>query len=528
MIRALRGKLAPIVDSGSVLAGKYRLESLLGRGGMGSVWRATHLGLEAPVAIKLIDPHVMSNPEAIGRFHREARAAAGLRSPHVVQILDHGVDEATHVPFIAMELMEGESLAQRLARLGRLSPAETARVITHVSRALVRAHEGGVVHRDLKPDNVFLVQNEDEELAKVLDFGIAKAQSALATDSATRTGAVMGTPYYMSPEQISGAKNVDFRTDLWALGVMTVECLTGRRPFDADSIGGLTLKICVEPVPPPSTFGPVPPGFDAWFERAVARDVNRRFGSAREAAEELRRVCAGEGGVGRGSAPMLGYAPAPTPAQTSPSRSAGPGTGPSGVATASPIQYAGAPTPTTAGQAAAASLSALSRTSAEGALTRAGSGRRSGPWIAVTGLAAVVVGGAVALFLFGRDAPTDEPAASAAALVPTPAEPGLAPAAVAVVPAPAATAEPSVRAAASAIAITPMPEPPSPPKPAPLPPPATRRPPSSPRVTPTAAAPKPAVAAPKAAVAQAAPAAPKPAAPVAKPPDERSILDQRR
>jgi serine/threonine-protein kinase len=277
---------------GTLLAGKYRLVSLLGRGGMGSVWRAQHLDLDAPVAVKLLDPSIATNPEGIARFHREAQAAAALRSPHVVQILDRGLDDATQQPFIVMELMEGESLSARIARLGLLSPEQTARIATHIARALGRAHDAGIVHRDLKPDNVFLVQNEDEEVAKVLDFGIAKSdRHRLDTDSQTRTGAVMGTPYYMSPEQISGSKNVDYRTDIWALGVIACECLTGRRPFDAETIGGLALKICAEPPPVPSQLGPVSPEFDAWFSRATARDQNLRFRSAREAADELRRAC---------------------------------------------------------------------------------------------------------------------------------------------------------------------------------------------------------------------------------------------
>jgi len=279
------------IGVGTVLAGKYRIEALIGRGGMGSVWRAHHLGLSAPVAIKLLDFDGPGNSDVLARFHREAKAAAAIRSPHVVQILDHGVDPTYEAPFIVMELMEGESLAHRLEQR-RLSPAETATVMTHVARALSRAHDAGIVHRDLKPDNVFLVRNEDEEVAKVLDFGIAKAQAnAVGGGSGTRTGTVMGTVYYMSPEQISGAKHVDFRTDLWAFGVIAYECLTGERPFHGDTIGGLALKICVEPMPIPSQHATVPNGFDAWFARAVNRELGQRFPSARDAAEALRALC---------------------------------------------------------------------------------------------------------------------------------------------------------------------------------------------------------------------------------------------
>jgi serine/threonine-protein kinase len=292
-----------------ILTGKYRLERELGRGGMGSVWLAQHLTLRSPVAIKLIDPAIAENPEALSRFLREAQSAASLRSPHVVQILDHGVDNG--VPFIVMELLEGESLAGRLERQHRLSPAETARILTQVCRAITRAHEAGVIHRDLKPDNIFLVRNDEEEVAKVLDFGVAKASShgLGAANGATRTGSVLGTPYYMSPEQAEGLKNIDGRSDLWSLGVIAWECLLGNRPFEAETLGGLLLAICARDMPVPSTVGVVPAGFDGWFARACSRNVAGRFGSAKELAAELRQVCSGAG------------ADAPAPALTGPASS---------------------------------------------------------------------------------------------------------------------------------------------------------------------------------------------------------------
>lgn len=281
------------MEAGVVLSGKYRLVSLLGQGGMGSVWRAEHLALQAPVAIKLIDPNIAENPEALARFHREARSAATLRSPHVVQILDHGVDDVTRSPFIAMELLEGESLATRLEKRPRLTLEETTAILAQVSRALTRAHNAGIVHRDLKPDNIFLVQNEDEELAKVLDFGIAKTNKLAMGEAATVTGMVMGTAYYMSPEQIRGEREVDHRTDLWALGVIAYECLIGHRPFASDTLGGLILKICTDPLPVPSSTGSVNVDFDAWFERATARSPAERFQSAKEMIETLQRVRGG-------------------------------------------------------------------------------------------------------------------------------------------------------------------------------------------------------------------------------------------
>jgi len=278
-----------------VLVGRYRLDERLGAGGMGSIWRAQHLVLAAPVAVKLIDREAVPDEETLGRFMREAQSAATLRSPHVVQILDYGVDDK--LPFIVMELLDGENLAQRLRRLGRLPSADTARIVTHIGRAVGRAHEAGIVHRDLKPENVFLIRNEDEEIAKVLDFGVAKVQTAALggeQGTRTRTGSILGTPYYMSPEQAQGNKTVDHRSDLWSLGVIAFECLTGRRPFYSDGLGDLVLQICIRDIPIPSETGSVPIGFDAWFARAVARDPDARFQSARELTDSLREVLGGD------------------------------------------------------------------------------------------------------------------------------------------------------------------------------------------------------------------------------------------
>ena len=174
-----RRRLGSNQDRSRIVAGKYRLLSVLGQGGMGTVWRAEHLQLGATVAVKLIDPKAAGGADALRQCQKEARAAAALRSPHVVQVFDFGSDDATGSPFIVMELLEGESLADRLIRRGKLSLAETSRVLTHVARALSRAHDAAIIHRDLKPANVFLVRNDDdEELAKVLDFGTARVRRA--------------------------------------------------------------------------------------------------------------------------------------------------------------------------------------------------------------------------------------------------------------------------------------------------------------------------------------------------------------
>lgn len=276
-----------------MLAKRFRLVAKLGEGGMGSVWRADDLTLDSQVAVKLIDPNIASSTEALGRFKREAQAAAALRSVHVVQILDHGFDAENGLPFIAMELLEGESLAARLTRLRRLPAMETADILSQVARALTRAHEKGIVHRDLKPDNIFLVREGENEIAKVLDFGIAKRTGVLGNTGGvkTNTGAMLGTPYYMSPEQALGQSTIDHRTDIWSLGIIAYERLTGLRPFDKETLGALLMAICNEPLPVPSTVAPVPAGFDAWFAKVAARKPEERFASAAEAAAELRAVC---------------------------------------------------------------------------------------------------------------------------------------------------------------------------------------------------------------------------------------------
>jgi len=276
---------------GKVLAGRFRLIEMLGQGGMGSVWRAQHLELGTDVAVKLMDPSLATRGEGLARFRREAQAAASLKSPNVVQVFDYGVDG--DIPYIAMEMLQGESLAKRIERFRRLTLPATATILSQVARAVGKAHDAGIVHRDLKPENIFLVLDEEAEIAKVLDFGIAKrtgADNFLTGAVQTQTGVMLGTPYYMSPEQAGGKKDVDHLTDIWSFGVIACECLTGKRMFDADTLGGLVLAICIEPLPTPSQMGQVPAAFDAWFARCVARDRQMRFQSIREAAAALEAV----------------------------------------------------------------------------------------------------------------------------------------------------------------------------------------------------------------------------------------------
>lgn len=274
------------LSEGTVIADRYRLEKRVGQGAMGTVWRAEHLSLRVPVAVKAIRSELAESSDSQSRFMREARAAAALRSTHVVQILDHGFHDA--VPFIVMEFLEGESLAERIARHDGLSLEATRSIVTQVSRALGLAHQRGIIHRDLKPDNIFMANEGPHEVVKVLDFGIAKDQGAsLAATVETQEGTILGTPYYLSPEQAQGSLEVDHRADLWALGVIAFECLTGRRPFESHHVGDLIVRIVSRPIPKPSSVGSVPEGFDDWFGRAVARDKDARFQSSAELASAL-------------------------------------------------------------------------------------------------------------------------------------------------------------------------------------------------------------------------------------------------
>lgn len=267
------------------VAGRYRLSRKVGAGGMGSVWLAHDLLLDATCAIKLIDNDKAADEEIRTRFAREAKASAQLRSPHVVNVFDYGEWDGAH--YIAMEYLVGEDLGTRLDRLGRLEPALAYRIVAHVARALMSAHALGIVHRDLKPENIFLVQSYDEEIAKVLDFGIAQNRAYSLDNRATREGTFLGTPCYMSPEQARG-KPVDHRSDLWSLGVIAFQCLTGKLPFESDALGELMGMILYEPLPKLTNYNSdLPTGIDGWWEHAAARERDQRFDSAKQMADEL-------------------------------------------------------------------------------------------------------------------------------------------------------------------------------------------------------------------------------------------------
>lgn len=264
---------------GQTLAGKYRIEGFLSQGGMGSVYRATHVMLGKPVALKLIRQELVTSPEVVRRFQREARAASLLTHPNIVTIHDLGqVEDGTL--YLAMELVAGMSLKDLMAKDGPLDPDRAVRLCRKIAGALALAHRNRIVHRDLKPHNVMIARDDEgQEAPKLLDFGIAKA---VESDGATltSTGMVLGTPRYMSPEQAKG-QPVDGRSDLYSLGIIFYEMLVGRVPFDDPSIPSVLMKHLAEPPQRPSELRPgLAPAIESIVLRLLEKDPARRFQNA--------------------------------------------------------------------------------------------------------------------------------------------------------------------------------------------------------------------------------------------------------
>ncbi|HTN87294.1 MAG TPA: serine/threonine-protein kinase, partial [Sorangium sp.] len=270
-----------LAREGALIAGKLRLERPLASGGMGAVWVARHLLLDTDVAVKFINTEGDAPGSLRARFLQEAKASLRIKSPHVVQVLDYGVEDGT--PFMVMELLEGEDLRAHLERAGRLSLEATYQLLAPLGRALRRAHSIGLVHRDLKPSNIFLARCGDEVIVKVLDFGIAKQVHEQPPSAVTTSSVIIGSPRYMSPEQVRAAKQLDHRSDLWSMGVIVYQALTGRTPFEDETLGGLIIAICAEPWPLPSALVPaLDAGVDRFMARALERDPAARFQSADE------------------------------------------------------------------------------------------------------------------------------------------------------------------------------------------------------------------------------------------------------
>ena len=277
---------------GTVINARYRVEKMIGRGGMGTVYAVRHTNTDERLALKLLHPALADNDDTIRRFRTEARAPVRIGSEHVVRVVDADVSTELGVPFMVMELLEGHDLRAELRRRGALPAGEVVLYLGQLARALDKAHSKGIVHRDLKPANLYVVQREDgSPLLKVLDFGIAKLTDDAAKEL-TMAGQVFGTPWYMAPEQAKGnLSRVAGSTDLWAMGLIAYKLLTGRNYWTADGMAALVAQICYEPMPPPTQSAPhLGPLFDMWFARACHRDPNSRFGSAREMVSELAQA----------------------------------------------------------------------------------------------------------------------------------------------------------------------------------------------------------------------------------------------
>ena len=273
------------VAPGMMVRPNVRLVSRLGQGAMGEVWLADHLTLKTRVAVKLMSSEIgPDDDEVMARFNAEASTAAQIKSAHVVQTFDQGV-APNGSPFIVMELLEGESLGDRLDRTGWLSLRQTGQVIAQTAKALGAAHKLGIVHRDIKPDNLFLTATDEGLHVKVLDFGIAKQTGLPKMGGITTPGVLVGTPEFMSPEVVL-TTTVDYHADLWALAVTAYLCVTGTLPFTAEAIGQLCVKLVKAEFKAPSELRPevVPRSLDDWFRTAMHRDPSQRFPSAKDMA----------------------------------------------------------------------------------------------------------------------------------------------------------------------------------------------------------------------------------------------------
>jgi serine/threonine protein kinase len=293
--------LAMAIEAGRVIR-SFALRRKLADGGMGSIWVAWHGTLQREVAVKFLAKCPPDDVESAQRFTLEARIEAGIRSPHVPQVFEHGTTEEG-IPFLVMALLQGVDLATWMEKYGRLPLTQVVRIVEQVGLALSAAHEVGIIHRDVKPTNIILDASGAHPHAYLIDFGIAKSTHS-STRPLTHPGTTIGTPSYMSPEQLMGVGCVDERADVWSLGVVAYLCLTGRLPFAGDTIRELSFSVYAGRFAPASTLrAGLPESIDAWFGEALSRDLEGRFRTVDMMTGRLRAAVADAGSLSPGSGP---------------------------------------------------------------------------------------------------------------------------------------------------------------------------------------------------------------------------------
>src|SRR5215470_7492201 len=319
-VRTCRLDYNPPLVKGTIV-GSYRIVDTVSVGGMGTVYRAEHTLIGRLAAVKILHPELCANRDIVNRFFNEARATSSIKHPGIVEVFDFGYMASGHA-YLVMEFLEGMPLSHRVKRRGALPEAEAALLLRSVCIALSAAHDKGIVHRDLKPDNIFVMPDPDSvlgERTKILDFGIAKLIDIGAAGSATKTGAVMGTPTYMSPEQCSGRGEVDARADLYSIGCMFYELVTGRPPFVRSGAGELIgSHLFLDPEPPSRHVAEVSPDTEALIMMLLAKRPERRVQTAKDLAHRLALIAQQHGWMALGeiSRPSLGHVAVAVPPTT--------------------------------------------------------------------------------------------------------------------------------------------------------------------------------------------------------------------